>query len=891
MNISAPGDNVSALYRYAPTYDGYGSDIIGGTSAAAPEVAAAAAVALQVARLTGHPYATPSAVRDALVATGTPVANPPQLDVTANIGPQVSVRRVVEQLLAAAGKAVQPGIARVAVHGRRSGQYFAQVHDTLFDGTYVTALDPAFIKLDGPFTTLDPGAPAIFHGTDSAADLNSYVTFAPDWEAIPANATYRLTVAGQPGRVIATTPRVRMLPAQLFAAAGVPMTPGVSKTVSLTYTASVGLHAIAESTFQLTFGPPAAASRLVLAPTAPPVVTGQTIPVTYDVRMYPASLASNPTLNVSLPGQGTMPTDKSFVPLYSTPLPSTHGTINVPVSALAGAGTYMIYIAMQSALPWPEFSDPAFTRVDAGTARPPAPLLSSAPGQPTWHSLVVSYKSTFAVTYDVSNVPRATGAIVELSAPPPGLSFANAPNWSGWHTFRNPNGNQLDDDGVITGSIYHVPVSGTSGTVMIDPTVAGIPPTSSTNVRVLPTNGITPIAEASDADTLHYLGIEPILGGNIVNSFMNPNGTDGFLVEEVGIGPNGPLGTTVLPFEPFDLNGGVVTGSPLTFANTSSIWFPIVENDTAVAETAPDNLDMNFFRATPLEGAFSQFSLPPSFSPATWVWGVATNSSATRSAYLAADYTSGTISVFAGDVTTGSFSQPVDLTTILGPNVDVEALVDLAYDPSTDRAYIVNEDATLPCSSQSPQLVTIDFGTGTASARSLPMGGGTPGLGYNYQFAVDPATHVAAVATTCNASAGVPAGMFRSQLLLVDLVGGGTSLAFAHTLDYTGQSHGIPSMLGGDSPTIGIDPVNHLILQRSMFCPQLVSPADINARACLNEYDEHGTLVKTVPNLFNDGDFSTIFEGVNGTTRTGLAFGQEPPGFFINSYDVQPYSY
>ena len=329
VTISAPGDNIESLFLIGAGYNATATEIAGGTSASAPEVAAAAAVALQVARLTGHPFATATQVRDALVATGTPVANPPQADTAIAVGPQVSVRRTVERLLADAGKTVQPGIARVAVHGRRSGSFIAEANERwVNDGTYVTALDPSYIKLDGPYTRADHLSGIWFPGSDTGADFNSYVTIAPDWEAVPANATYRLTVAGQPGRVIATAPFVRMLPAQLFAAAGVPLTPGVSRTISFTYSASVGLHAVAEATFQLTFGPPPQSSRLVLAPVVPAVASGTTIPVSYDLRGYPANLIGAPVLNVSLPGVGSQFIQGiGLYPYYSMPLPSKHGTV------------------------------------------------------------------------------------------------------------------------------------------------------------------------------------------------------------------------------------------------------------------------------------------------------------------------------------------------------------------------------------------------------------------------------------------------------------------------------------------------------------------------------------------------------------------------------------
>ena len=186
VNVSAPGDNVDAFYRSGTDADAVGLESVGGTSASAPEVAAAAAIALQVARLTGHPLASAAQVRDLLVATGTPVANPPQSDVPLNVGPQVSVRRVVEQLLATAGHPVQPGIARVAVQGRRTGNVIAFYNERYANDAFFTAaLDPSYIKLDGPYTRAIDSTSVAWPGSDTGADLNSYVTLAPDWEGIP----------------------------------------------------------------------------------------------------------------------------------------------------------------------------------------------------------------------------------------------------------------------------------------------------------------------------------------------------------------------------------------------------------------------------------------------------------------------------------------------------------------------------------------------------------------------------------------------------------------------------------------------------------------------------------------------------------------------------------
>ena len=893
VNVSAPGDNVNALFRSGTDTATVGIQNVGGTSASAPEVAAAAAVALQVARLSGHPLSTPAQVRDLLIATGTSVANPPQSDVRLNVGPQVSVRRIVEQLLMTSGHPPQPGIARVAVQGRRSGNIIAASNERYVnDSAFISALDPSYIKLDGPFTRNVPFHSVAWPGSDTGADLNSYITIAPDWEGIPPNAAYRLTVAGT-SRVIATTPFIRLLPAQLFAAAGVSMTPGVSQTLSLTYRASVGLHTVADSTFQLTFGPPAASSRLVLAPKVPPVVSGSSIPVTYDLRGYPSDKLRAPTLNVSFPGIGSLFFQGAGIyPYYTLPLPAVNGTVNVPVSSLAGTGVYTLWIDLQ---PTPgvntDISDLAFTRVDAGTVRPPAPLLSLPhdPGAPV-HTLEVPYKSPFTVSYDVSHVPGASGAVIELSAPPPSPAMYTQGYPGGLNRFRNPNGNALDDDGVITGSLYHVQAGGSAGSVTIDPVVANIPATATVNIRVLPANGAGAIAEASDAGTLLYDGVSGAAGLPISSVYMNPNGTDAYLAELGNVGSL-QTNTELALLEPFDVQTGSL--STQAFGLTSNIGvmggFPFVQDDTVVADSTQDGLTNNYFRAAPLAAGFAGFTFPLGSLPSTaLVYSVATNSSSTRSAYLAQDIATGDFLVTRGDVTTGTgFNAPIDLSAAFGPAFDPFASVTFAYDPPADRAYLITEDQAVPCDQQSPQLVTIDFATGTASARNLGINAGDTIFGY--QMAIDPGTHKAAIATSCANADGTEG---RTELTILDLPAGTTTRAYQHVLARERLFHA-GSIQNGDSPVLGIDPVNHLILQRSILCPNVPGNFDLNARVCLNEYDETGRLVKTVPGLFSGGDIGSLtFSGVNGTQRIGVATGQiDANSFYFQSRAVQPYRY
>ena len=147
--------------------------------------------------------------------------------------------------------------------------------------------------------------------------------------------------------------------------------------------------------------------------------------------------------------------------------------------------------------------------------------------------------------------------------------------------------------------------------------------------------------------------------------------------------------------------------------------------------------------------------------------------------------------------------------------------------------------------------------------RTLGIGAGEPS-GF-FQLALDPATHTAAIVTSCQVHSTLKN---RTELTIVNLSTGATTPVFQHLFGVENEFHN-GLFIGGDSPVVGIDVANHLILQRSMLCPASLGNFDINARVCLNEYDESGRLVKTVPGLFSDADLSFFFSGVNGTARIG----------------------
>ncbi len=492
VNVSAPSDNVLALSYAGGNFDNVAVSLAGGTSASAPETAAAAAVALQVARLTSHPLEHATDVRDLLADTGTTVPRVTQSDVTNIVGPQINLGHMVETLVHRSGRGLEPHVARVAIEQRRDVGGF--------DSDFLTDTDSGSINLQGPVSQVD--------GSNTDANERAWITIAPDWEDLPSSARFILNVDGRDATV-AKTSWARLLPAQILTAAGLPLTSPSSRAVKLRYRAVEGAHLLAAATFSLTFGPADPTTEAILAPVVPSVVTGTTIPVQYDISGARTG-GGQPRIVVSEPGH-VDPDQIFYRTIYSRFLTGSKGTVEVPVSALQGGGIYGIAIAfgdisLNSSAPLPLLSDFAFTRVASTTAgRPNAPLLSiegSVPG----HFLEIPYKGSFQVHYDVRNVPGANGAHLEISSPGQNL-------WGSINTFNNPNGTVRDDNEHDTGSVYFEPLPGTAGTVTLGGLRANLDPTFDEVVRVLPTNGGRPVGEASDVSTIMMDGIVPADGG------------------------------------------------------------------------------------------------------------------------------------------------------------------------------------------------------------------------------------------------------------------------------------------------------------------------------------------------------------------------------------------
>jgi hypothetical protein len=706
VNISAPGDNVLG-FEHTAGGAANAVDIVnnGGTSASVQEVAAAAAVVLQAARLTGDRSITdPIALRAYLERTATPVPGVPQADRPLDVGPQVNIGAAVTELLATAGFRPPPGVARVAVLQRQNAGGFGAL--------FQSETDPANISLHG-------GA------------QDDWLTIAPDWIGLPdGHVTYQLSAQRQGGGVqrLATGPSARLQPDAIIAAAGQEPSAGQSVSVTLGYTASANGTVLASATVPLAFGP-RTGTPTPLAPLVPAVVTGDSFTVHYDLTGQTAFTA--PTLVVSAPGRMD-PFQHFYLPIYSVPLHGTTGTVRVPVDALAGGGVYGV--AIQAVPGQFSFSDFAFTRVQGAPSdvRPSAPLLSAA-GQPTGHTLTVPYDGTFGVRWDVRQVPHATGVLLEISAAGPN-------DWNSSATFDNPGGTIGDDNGHDTGSVLARDLPGASGGVELS--ADALDPAMTHDIRVIPLLASGAAAgEASEISTITRNGVAPTDGGAVLDGFgVHAHGSDGLVTSNQVAADGTPLSSV----QTFDQRDNAITGTLVSSTNghhqfsTANNAAPgILADDTALyADTHGTKPTTTYRVRSPLTAQRARTWTPPRV-PADAQVEPADNQDTPTDAMLVGDTRDG-FRIITTDVAADSFGPSVDLGPALS-SFGFAEVTGLGEDTATNTAVVGAADFLN--GSAPPTLITVDLATGQLHTRS-GVGTGTPS-----GVAVDSTTGTAAMAT------------------------------------------------------------------------------------------------------------------------------------------------
>jgi hypothetical protein len=823
VNISAPSDNVLALARpfYYASYDNVSAYSEGGTSAAAPEVAAGAAIAMQVARLTGHPFANARAVRDFLVQTGSPVMQPALTDMPLNVGPQLNVRRAVETLLANAGSNVTPGIARVAIAQRRPAW--------VFDSGFFTDTDPAYINLQG--TDMDGTGP-------DGSGLNAWMTVAPDWTGIPDSSQYRLSIAGHDDRVLATTRVARLQPSAILSAAfpGQPIASATNRTVRMTYAALAGRRILAQTTFEVTFGPTDGTSALGFAPTVPAVVNGTSFQVAYDITHMRGM--SNPMLVITEPGRFTPASGYVIHLPYVQPLNGASGTVTVPTSALQGGGIYGAAILSQDPVTFAQrVTDFAFFRLqDGGTQRPAPPLMRKAGDYgAASHILETGLGQSVTVTWDAHSVANATAAYLEVSAPGPTAAFL-------FNTFNNPNGSIPDNNGLDTGSVKVIPLAGLSGTATFTPAQLGLQNGMIQEVRVLATNGTAGAGESSDVGAIISDGQRNSFDGELDmldNIFeggfaLDPQGRYGVMLPYLG--GSGGYESSV---DYFDLQthadmrmqlAPVVGPAPLftsgsIYANDSVLFGAPQANYSL--QGAQFNLVSNLTQPYP---GMQTLSFP---SQNYAVVQMAQSPGASDIGMLTYDTSTplgngSVLKLMSMDTSSGIMYGPFDLAT--GPFDPFSNEMFFGADASLRKAMIVHGQANW--NGFTPMYYDlVDMRTGaTTTAQSIATG-------ITSALAIDDTTHIAMTNSVGD-----------NSLVLYDLQNGTQQKVQIPGADKLAANGMVGGLTGFTPEFIAADKVNHLFLVTVKYSPS-VFDLDYNSSSAMYVFDEHGTYLKTVTGI------------------------------------------
>ena len=837
VNVSAPADNIPAMqHGFGGNANAVAVYLESGTSASAPEIAAAAAVVLQVGRLTGRPFQTARAVREFLSETGTAVPNAPQADEPLSVGPQVDLTNAVETLLARSGRSVSPSLARIAVSQRRP--------IGIFGGAFVTDTDPSAIDLQG---TLDAG------GAPTGNNRLAWITIAPDWEGVSPRATFALSLGDKPGhtKLLSQGRWARLLPETILRAAGLPPASPSNRTVTLTYAASDRGHTVSLPV-TLTFGPSNGTSTNALAPNVGSVERGDRIAVAYDLTSV--RNVTRPLVIVSSPGRLNPSTGFFFHPLYVEPLPNLKGTVYVPVRRLQGDGVYGVTIGLRNdPNGGVDVSDFAYTHV-LGTAHDvhaAAPLLGTE-STPPGHMLEIPYRGTFTVSWDVSDVPGANGARLEFSAPgPTGTGNLNPVN--------NPGGTIRDANGVDAGSVYYATVAGRRGTVRLNGATIGLVPTMNHVVRIIPLAGSEPAGEGSPVSTILMDGVVPADGGTLENGYaINPNADDGFLTS-ASIA-NGVYTASVETFKQSTAAVAVTTSSPAdAFVTTgSSVW----DGDIGIVGTVDLSISGRPPSATTyrLMSPVANNALGASWQPP------ALNDGVSQIVQTAPNAANSTALVLSGDPLGSSPAIPYQVftsnlgTNTFGPSYNINAALpqapgtfatSLAQDSSTKTGYVGLANFNTSCGP--PTFASVDLNSGNVSAFNP-----TTGAGFPLDLAIDPTTHIGAYQTQCD-----------GNLNIVDLT-----------------THAVTTVpLPGNAGLYNaIDPVHHLI---AVEMAAGGTAGDNNAISSVYIYDEAGHLLKTLERFNFYGTGLTVNANnlqLNPKTRTGYMFGP-------NANQLEPFNY
>src|SRR3954469_10362002 len=456
-NVSAPGDDILIM---AQIEDANGQPVdpvssfprlIGGSSASAPEVAGAAAVVRQTARLLGISLSA-TQIRSLLFATGHKNIAPAFDLSNANIGRTLDLTAAVQALFDHAHANGSPSFARMTVAQRK----------------------------------------AVLTPTDFRSSF---------WSDTPQD----------PRRGTASIDLSQGLVSEIFALLGEPVTSRFDRVV--TVTAASGRAAIStDVTFK---GQRDASYSHAIPPSFDPVfVNGDSVRFAYDLRgLRGADGGILIVSDIDRAVPQAFPDNDLDAHGKKYRLNGLVGSITLSAREFPhGVGTYGI--ALRGTRHGAEIADStsfwqplrfAPTRQQL-PATPKVQAAASALGssEPLFYDVAdiePGGSSLFGVTYDVRSVTGARNAIVEFSRPTRDfaealfISAAFTPANAFVNNFTNPNGDRLDsgNDFGQPGETAHAAVAGTNGFAVLDGAKIGlsIPPgscDSTYQVRVLATD-------------------------------------------------------------------------------------------------------------------------------------------------------------------------------------------------------------------------------------------------------------------------------------------------------------------------------------------------------------------------------------------------------------------
>ncbi|QDO25667.1 PQQ-like beta-propeller repeat protein [Streptomyces sp. S1A1-8] len=701
VDLSAPGDGIPAFEHLGQTAQSVKEVLTGGTSASAPEIAAAAAVVLQTSRLTGqHP--SPQDVRSLLERTGRAVPTPPQIDQPLHVGPQLDVTAAMQAVLAKAhgsrADSDTPRIVRLSVAHRQTIGGLG--------GAFLEETDPGRIDLSGPGT----GAAATGEGLVGPVTIGADVTGLSDRQGV----SYVLRIGRH--EFASDVPAIRLTPRQMLTAAGLPVVSATDRQVSLTFEVRHGHQVLASATHELTFGPTDGGYVESLAPVVQPVVrTGHSVQVSYDLTGV--RNVSSPQLVVSGVGHWNPAAAPIFSASYTTPLTGLRGTLTVPADAFsAGGGIYGIGIMENptgNSKGGPLYGEFASIRVDgaAPSQRPAAPTLAAKVSGEFGHLLEINRAAPqFSVHYDVSGIPGATGTLLEFSAPGPNI-------YGSYNLVSNQDGTTRDHDGVDSPATLDRPLKGTKGTVDFDALALKLPSSIAYDLRVFAVDSHgTIVGQASPTSLLGYDdGLAPD-GTNLTDFAIVPGGTSVVAVESpTGEGSvydyNAATGTygrklTSDPaygsiYEVFGVDSAHHTLVLHKQTTTGEQWLETYDTSTGNAVGSPVRVDDQYV-----------------------VTGGRVDAKRHRAAVLAYRSSDRAGFVLPVDLATGTQGEPLELATPDGPSqyslLEVDESTGVFFAQS---GILINANCVAGLGSGTVAAINLDSGTVTHSQGGSPCAG------------------------------------------------------------------------------------------------------------------------------------------------------------------------